>query len=65
MNLVGGLFLAVVAGCFLLSVIEFRRQHRKRGLVFLVVGLLILLAPLPTLSIKVELPPAAHSSSNP
>ena len=51
--------IALSIACVVLGVISLRRGRRAWGIGLIALGLLIFVAPLPTLSIKVELPPAA------
>lgn len=46
--------------CLLLGVINWKRRRRLWGGVLIVVGLLVFVAPLPTMRIKVDLPKAAR-----
>jgi hypothetical protein len=46
--------------CIVLGAISLRRRRRAWGIGLIALGLLVFVAPLPTLSVKVELPPAAQ-----
>ena len=50
----------ICVGCLVLGVLCWKRGRRVWGAVWFALGLVVAIAPLPTLSIKVELPPAAR-----
>ncbi len=51
--------LAFLVACIALGVISLRRKHHVWAVIWFALGILVFVTPLATLSIKVELPPAA------